>query len=831
MRRVIACAVLAVGILSGMLFGNGNVAATSEKVWLDTPVVKVNEGAALSVPGITTHCLTPEQPITVEGWAEYRQACVFGDEGKTQVARYTNLSGMYLYAVKFPLDTKFFPVMDVCMNAAHCVYGQGSDVFLSQVQLQYGVGTALIEHFTTHLVKHSDDGIYYRLEYPGVYKLISLGLRTARTNALAVSPNGMWALVELESYGFVRVNLHTGEYKRVIAPGAEYGYGSNPSFELAITDDGSKMAIAGWGASLAIYEVDDACGDTLTDSSATTFSPYIYACRPASIDLYGLFPGFSAAYTPRFSGDGTQLTSYVYASQQLKKVTLTPSTLKTRRASEHTYVAFGDSFTSGEGESSDVFYLAATNTGENHCHVSTRSYPYLVGAMWNKSVINKACSGSRTADVRKVSYQTAQQTDPSEVPNYISIGVGGNDIDLMGKLKTCIGIGTCEWATLEKRQASRDEIRAVFPNVVRLINDVQSDNPKAQIAIIGYPSMVNTDTNASCDPLIAMLLSREERQYMDESVLYLNAMIKAAATYTGVQYIDTERALVGERLCDPITSAVNSLRLGDDIAPIAALGNVKMIGAESFHPTPRGHQLMAEAIKTATGNDWRSGVSCEGCVVGGAQLAAPSYWNSTNEMPVAAQHSELFLSKSEVAKGDAVSFHFPVGYFAAGSRVTLELHSTPEKLAEYTAKEDGSLEGWVTIPETAGYHSLHALGTTFSGEAIDAYETIAISTVVDATVKPVVQRTTVSMPFVTLSQVRSPIFHSVTTGSEAAVKGVASTLALKVIASTSPPVTTDFSHTINPTLLGWVGATVAGVGIMGSASALLYRKRKTKPER
>lgn len=809
------------------------VSAVSDKIWTGTTIVGVGEGAETALPYGRTSCPADVFLVSIEGWSELREACVYGGDGMPQVARYAGSTGSYLYAIKFPLDTKFITIRDMCLGAARCVYGQAEDVLIMQVQQQFGPSAALIEDFTKHLKRFTDDGTYFRFENSGSPNYISLGSRIAKTNAVAVSPNGQWAVVELEGFGFVRVNLKTLEYKRVIAPGAQYGYGTDPSFEMAITNDGTKIAIVGWRASVWVYEVNNECGDTLTDASSLYFSPYVYACEAATIDVYNLFPGFIAAYIPRFSNNGTHLGVYVQQGQKIYKATIAPPAFKTTTNPEHTYIAFGDSFTSGEGELSDMFYLPTTNTSENHCHVSTRSYPYLIGMAWDDSTINRACSGSLIADVREASRQVAAML-PDESPRYVSIGVGGNDIDLMGKLKTCLGPGTCEWASVEKRRATLDEVKAIFPRVVKLIGDIADDYPGVTVALVGYPSPINTSSTASCSLMVSSLLNSEERRYMDESVRYLNRVMKAAANYAGVSYIDIEDALSGERLCDASDRAMNSVRLGDDIAPISLLGSLKVIGAESFHPTPRGHQMISAAIQESTGGRWWSGARCGDCQYNESQLAPSVYWyGDANEAAPIKQRAEPFLSATDVASGARVSFSFPSGSFLPGSTVAFEFHSTPQKLAEYRATDDGSLAGEVTLPDDSGYHTVHALGWSFSGEAADVYQTIAVGTPSEAGAGASDMPTPTGLGPIDTTNGTEPklVFDNESPQSViSSVKGFSIQNPFVVAADAAPivkaalaEVPRDFIKTIKVFSIGVIGG-----GIVASVALVMVRKWKTR---
>ena len=728
MRRFVRFALLVGAIIGALLLSGGTVGASPGANWLDDRIVVAQPPQSAALSHIMTTCSSDISFVSIEGWAVLREACVFGYSGKTQVARYMGSSGLYLYAVKFPLDTKFTPIKGLCLHASSCVYGQASDTFLMQQQQSNGFSTALIPDFTRYLVKYNDEGTYFRFEYEGTLRYIAYGTQPARTIATAISSNGKWAFVEVQTYGYVRINLETLEQKRVVAPGVQYGYGTDPTIELAISDDGTKVAIAGWRMSIAVYDVNELCGDVLTDTSTMYHSPYTYACSGASVDVYSLFPGFVSAHVPRFSHDGSRLSLYVRTGSAVKRATITPQANIAILTSS--YVAFGDSFTSGEGELSDDFYLPETNTDTNRCHVSTRSYPYLLKQRWGGAVSNKACSGSRIEQVNQVSAATSAEMQPADRPMRLSVSVGGNDIDLMGKLKTCIGPGTCEWAKQERRSAGREEIRSIFPDLVAMLQKMQQEYPGTDIAAIGYPSVVNTSESASCGPVVSVLLNSDERTFMEESIKYLNGVIRAATIYTKTTYVDIKNALMGERLCDSVETAMNGVRFGDDIAPIPLLGTVKLIGAESFHPTPRGHELITTTIQDMMAGAWWTSDDCTTCEFNDSQLAAGSYWGSPggSEGSLPKQKSRSFLARSTMKSGVSVPFRFAPGSFAPGATITFSLHSEPRELLVQIADSDGGLSGELYVPgDIEGYHTVHASGVLPSGELADIYETIAIA--------------------------------------------------------------------------------------------------------
>jgi len=715
-------------------------AVSAEAVgWHGKTAVIMNQSSSSHPVSLRHTCHEQLRLIAVRGWAQPKEACVYGGGGGVQVARYEGAQGD-LYAVAFPLDEMFSSLRNPCAGYVTCYYSQPHDRLIT-VAGGSSFQVHIYSNFSKALQRHSGLDPFYDVSTSLPYVTLMRGSQPLKAKATTLAPSGDWAAIEVIEYGFIRLNLSTLEYKRVIAPGATYGNGFNPAFELAITSDGSHIAVAGFRAGIDIYDIDAQCGDTLTDESTVLFSQYVYPCPSNKVPVGQLFPGFITAYTPYFVTGGTRLMTEIVTSSagpQIVTRTLLGVDGEWLGVSDG-YSALGDSFTSGEGETSDNFYLTGTNTPQNHCHVSIRSYPYLAGNYWGLSTTNYACSGARIDDVL-LSQLPAVQGASSDHPGYITVGVGGNDLALMDKLKTCLGPGECEWISPEKREATAREIKALFPRLTNLIKEIRVAHPLSSIAVVGYPRVINTAANAQCGVTVGMLLSSEEREYMDQSIHYLNRVLRAAANQSKAPYVDIENALVGERLCDPSSSAMNSLRFGDDIAPLPALGAVKVIGAESFHPTPRGHQLIATAI---TNFYSAAPTGCDACEFSAAMLEPPAYWNrgtvstgdgqTTNgdqSTPSFIQRAARFLSQLSAPIGARLTINVPAGFLQPGSRGSIELHSSPQALTEVEASTDGSLQAEVTLPSSeVGYHTVHVLGVSSGGDPLDLYQVIAVGDV------------------------------------------------------------------------------------------------------
>ncbi len=685
-------------------------------------------------PGVADadRCLQRWLRIEVESIGS-TYACVSGDWGGVRVGWYSGYKAVRYYVIAYPYVQTFSRLYGACGTTAECTYSQKNDVFIAGTNLPgKGQVHAFITHFSKKLTRPSSDPKSYLFSGIENETFVSLAPGvTPTSNSLVMSPNGEWALLELHAYGFIRVNLQTLQYKRVYPTGARYGVGNDPAFELAISNDGTRIAVADWKAGVKILEITPECGELLSLLSPNYgFAVPEAACPVVTENLMSIVPGMYHAVFLNFSNDGRWLSLYNFSAPEPYKLIVAPHADRFRQTNG--YVAFGDSFSSGEGEVSDQHYIAGTNTADNTCHVSDRSYPYLLGVRWSMATTNHACSGSVLNQVWRASGDYFVHNTQESMPSVISVGVGGNDIGLMGKLKTCLSPGTCEWAKPAARISSAQEIRQFLPRLSAYLQDVKRTFPNSKIMVVGYPDVVNVTTHAPCDAVVGALLDDTERKYLAESVSYLNKVLELAARRSHVAFADVSQAYGTARLCDDTPLAMNALRFGDDIAPVSFLDSFKVIGSESFHPTPIGHDMVARVISAQFMNPG-SVEPCENCSQSDSFIEPGEYWNEGSvtegqqDNSLKIQLKESFLASGQLVKGHDVTVHFAEGSFKPSSSVRIELHSDPMVLAEVTAHDDGSLNTSVTIPTThTGYHTVHVYGTSQSDEQLDLYDFLTL---------------------------------------------------------------------------------------------------------
>ena len=677
------------------------------------------------------------------------------------------------YVVGFARDdTTMYPLHAIgCERYDSCEYVPATDTLITRQNFTSGAFWLMIyKDFSKHMTKIVNPRTFHT-EFvfspasPDYTFTNSRGVPW-QVGGIGISPNGKWLAVEFKQRGIGILNTETYEMRRITALNFEYGFGHDPHSELAITDDGQHVAVMGDNAGIAEYEAVDGCGEEVTDLVMFSIDYVQHACRSAAINRFALIQGFRSALHPHFENDGAELSFYVhsYGGEQ-REVILRAAGYNGPRMD---YLALGDSFSSGEGETDDAYYLPGTNVEFEKCHVSTRSYPYLISAYMGidpQYMHSVACSGATMGDVigdddkykgqanrfgllglnfnpgQKTLAQTSARENftPGRIhqqhfvsryrPKVITIGIGGNDAGFMDKLRTCVGLDTCEWAAFSRHETAA-EVAGIFPRLVNTYTELHKASPSSKIYVVGYPKVI--DQYGACNRLDDLLLSPTEREFMDKGIEYINAVVEAAAKKAGVTYIDIENVLEGHVLCGSTQpSYMNDIALGDDSGPGGRFDWIKVIGQESFHPRPEAHQLMANRIHSIVPDLQTYSYCSEGKVICPSDTKLPrmpDYW-----LAFLSTKSERKLYFSRFAK-DAfddkhtnVEVTLPADSFEPGSQVSVELHSDPQTLASLTAGSNGGLVTTLTLPADTpeGYHTLHILGTAITGEQIDYYQVIS----------------------------------------------------------------------------------------------------------
>lgn len=784
-------------LISGsIVVAHKTVAEASSSTWFSQEAPTLIRNPDQSAPADKPSCINQQITVDKNAWYNYfdmsdtSAACVYDKGGW----RYALSSRGYMqwsqylsdnsFVVGVGHDSKMYRVNNLsATNVPHFIpysnslaYKVGYGSVWGQKLIIYKDIIARLQKTAGHAYDVTDvDSPDYELTRPNGNPL-PIGV-------VASASNGKWLVAEVIGVGIVRLNLETYEVKRIANVAPQYGIGMNPSMSLTISDDGKYIVIGGRETPFIIYQVSDSCGDDVVTNEMTYLTPVSNSCAERQLDEH------MRAELPRFyAADFLQLND---AATEIKFSAMTYGENNSRHQTEYVlnvpghkpsisldYLAMGDSYSSGEGDiqvnHGRKYYLFGTDvegnsqTPREKCHISSRSYPFLLRTFMNipdERMKSVACSGaeidadymlnkvgdnyhgqsSRLAGFRDsedaLKLEALTSFTPGRVkqlefiekyrPLTITLTGGGNDIGFEDIIKGCImsNYYACKYNSTQQGRAMIGQgIANQYHSLTKLFAEIRTLSPTTKIYMVGYPQFVDSDS-FFCAPNVP--ISQAERVMINEAVIYLNQVIKSAADNSGVKYIDIEDSLDGHKLCEKGTSYVTGLALARDLF----FGN-SLFGRsekqESFHPNKSGHALIAKAIIESLGSESLLNYSdypSNNNPLALENIAPPSYFSDAMSAATKFYKKGVIISRDYVQKApstDMFNIHF--GGFEPFSQVVIENHSDPVVLGTYTTDEDGYLSADISVPSSipAGFHTLHLIGKSYSGEEIDLWQGIEV---------------------------------------------------------------------------------------------------------
>jgi lysophospholipase L1-like esterase len=221
-----------------------------------------------------------------------------------------------------------------------------------------------------------------------------------------------------------------------------------------------------------------------------------------------------------------------------------------------TYVALGDSYSSGTGTRT---YLADGTS----CQRSVYAYPSLDAAALGLSLTFRACSGATVADVTNT-----QLSALTSSTSYVTISVGGNDAGFADVITECALPG---WMSNCNRaiDGAQAYINGTLPGrLSTLYGSIRAKAPNARVIVVGYPRLfMGEDCNA------LTWFSPTEQSRLNGTADLLNSKLSSAAAAKGFTFANPTSRFIGHAVCDS-PEWVNGLS-----SPIS----------ESYHPNRAGH--------------------------------------------------------------------------------------------------------------------------------------------------------------------------------------------------------------------------------------------------
>ncbi|MGH9858334.1 MAG: hypothetical protein ACRD4B_10865, partial [Acidobacteriota bacterium] len=259
------------------------------------------------------------------------------------------------------------------------------------------------------------------------------------------SNDGNYMLVAKDNWLY-RFNLST--FKVISTQMAQY-----PGFHITSS---ASITTSGKYAALAVETAEPSTDIAIVDFETCTVgeSPVVNVSRTCQTrsfkSLLKQHATFTSVHLPSFYGENT-LGVYLYdknlPDNGFRQYMLQASGTEPETSS---YVALGDSFSSGEGAGD---YIPGTDVqGVNMCHTSTNSYPYLINEQLNlTNFLSVACSGAEIENYDTIpQYEDATmgENHPGAkaqakalelfLPDIITITMSGNDIGFADKLEYCL---------------------------------------------------------------------------------------------------------------------------------------------------------------------------------------------------------------------------------------------------------------------------------------------------------------------------------------------------------------------------------------------------------
>lgn len=756
--KVLAVSILIVFFVSIRLFLDSTTVSAITLSWTNGEPTIVSD--MLAPAGIDTSCPTFSEDVYIDELQTTRPSCIYGN-AKMRIGTFFDVNQRKAFISK-PYTSEVSILQGVCESFS-CQYSADQDILVTQQRVgQFAYGIIVFKHVSSRIKMSSD--VSGRIRYFLSAENPDYEFRIPDKNYIwspsyALSNNGEWLAVEIRGQGTALIRTTDFLVRQINSNGYGYDRGYDPTEEMAVSNDGRTVVVTGQNAGFSVFEVTPSCGQPLMQG--LTLSPSATPCKSSDLGIGNLFFPFHSAHRPHFSDDGTTVSIVVMLwNKPARLVSFSPMPLKQESIFE--YIALGDSFVSGEGETAVGHYLGGAHSGFDNCHISDRSYPFLIAtisAIPQTKVRSVACSGARIDDIigsnsgylgqdGRLAAQMSRQDQqaksidtfmPGNVqqgsflehyrPTAATVGIGGNDAGLMGKLRVCAMPGTCEWAIGDGLRKTAKEIQRLFGKLVTLYTELIQKSPQTRLYAVGYPAIIKP--GGVCDPVTGLLFDHDERMFMYEGIHYLNIVIRAAAEKVGIAYIDIEKSFIGSELCGGgLVPSMNSLRFGSDVALFSGLPSIKLIGSDSFHPTPPGHALIASAITRAYPDIRTSAYCSDNQTVCPAVKTAPEptvFWTKGQTgQSIANSYFETFATQSGGALGLLTIVVRPET-FIKNSTVSLEIHSDTLSLGTFQTNELGGLDVRANVPLALGdgLHTLHLMGRRDDGSMLDLYQFIS----------------------------------------------------------------------------------------------------------
>jgi lysophospholipase L1-like esterase len=215
------------------------------------------------------------------------------------------------------------------------------------------------------------------------------------------------------------------------------------------------------------------------------------------------------------------------------------------------YVALGDSYSAASG------VVPPDPVAPPQCLRSTLNYPHVIASDIGARLVDVTCGGAKTSDFFTAQYgDVPPQLDAlSQNTRLVSMTIGGNDNNVfVDAIVDCGSAGLStggQGSPCKDRYGSSfdDTIRnSTYPALVNALTAVHARAPHAEVAILGYPSVM--PPSVGCYP--RMPVATGDVPYVRDIQATLNDAVSRAAAATNTTYVDFSTVSEGHDACQPL---------------------------------------------------------------------------------------------------------------------------------------------------------------------------------------------------------------------------------------------------------------------------------------
>jgi len=438
-------------------------------------------------------------------------------------------------------------------------------------------------------------------------------------------------------------------------------------------------------------------------------------------------------------------------------------------ASSVSYVALGDSYSSGEGAPP---FFSGTDGPTDFCHRSLNAYSQVLGQAYNVTPKFYACSGAVTANITSQYRfgEPPQITEPGvdTTASLVTMSIGGNDAGFADVLTSCIeqklkadavnaaigpvavwlGLGldpSCanSQSFVDAANARIDNVFGPAESTYQALRGATSPTDTS-IIVADYPHLFPDSASEQSCLALSLILTTADEQYFNQAADRLDGVLQSAASQAGANFVDIRSAFSGHAICGNGGAWLNGISFASGSGQpctLTVLGHCIWSGAPivgSFHPNAsgqsEGYAAAIQAYISAAADQ-----TPEGFPLNPGQRTAPSRHSST--VPPIAVGA---LDVQPVTQGTAdcagtfqagQTLTVAGGGFAPGTAVSLYVTSPglgatgEQQVGSATADPSGNVSATIRIPlaatgftpsgASAGLAFIDAIGTGTGGTHVD----------------------------------------------------------------------------------------------------------------